>query len=151
VDHVNKSCLESHENIAVRVEMDEMRSFHHDKKRQIRLWRAVGHETGEAIAFWLGARGRGNLDTLLEPLKPLNLGKVYADGGYAYYECFSSEALTVTKKNTQKIERKHLSLSALSARLAGKGLRFSKTEQTHKMVAALAINVWFLGGVCLPQ
>ncbi|MDR1220916.1 MAG: IS1 family transposase [Treponema sp.] len=76
---------------------------------------------------------------------------VYTDSNYAYYERFSSEALTVTKKNTQKIERKHLSLRAWSARLARKGLRLSKTEQTHKIVVALAIKVWFLGGVCLLQ
>jgi insertion element IS1 protein InsB len=61
------------------------------------------------------------------------------------------EVLTVTKKNTQKIERKHLSLRTWRARLAGKGLRFSKTERTRKIVVALTINVWFFGRVCLLQ
>jgi hypothetical protein len=32
-----------------------------------------------------------------------------------------------------------------------KGLRFSKTEQMHKIAVALAINVWFFGRVCLIQ
>jgi IS1 family transposase len=41
-----------------------MRSFYHDKKHQIRLWRAIGHETGEAIAFWFGTREHENLDRL---------------------------------------------------------------------------------------
>ncbi|MDR0639445.1 MAG: IS1 family transposase, partial [Spirochaetaceae bacterium] len=50
-------------------------------------------------------------------LSPLNTGKVYADGSYAYYERFSPEVLIVTKKNTQKTERKHLSLRTWSARL----------------------------------
>ncbi|MDR0707856.1 MAG: IS1 family transposase, partial [Treponema sp.] len=95
--------------------------------------------------------GREDLDKLLGSLKPLNLGKVYTDGNYAYDERFSPEALTVTKKNTRKIERKHLSLSIWRARLVRKGIRFLKTEQTHKIVVALTINVWFFGRTCLFQ
>jgi insertion element IS1 protein InsB len=141
----NKEYLESHKNIIIRIKTDKMRSFYHDKKHQIRLWRAIGHETGEAAAFWFGTREYGNLDKLLELLKPLNPGKVYTGGNYAYCERFAPEVLAVTKKNTQKTERKHLSLRTWGARLARKGLRFSKTEQMHKIVAALAINVWFFG------
>jgi IS1 family transposase len=81
---------------------------------------STDHESGEVIAFWFGRREHENLDRLLELLKPLNLGKVYTDGNYAYYERFSPEVLTVTKKNTQKIERKHLSLRTWSARLVRK-------------------------------
>jgi insertion element IS1 protein InsB len=117
--------------------MDEMRSFFHDKKHQIWQWWAIDHETGETIAFWFGRREYGNLDKLL---KLLNLGNVYTDGNYTYYERFSPDILTVTKKNTQKIERKHLSLRTWCARLVKKGLCFSKTEQMHKIVVALAIT-----------
>jgi insertion element IS1 protein InsB len=88
---------------------------------------------------------------LPELLKPLSIGHVYTDGYYAYYGCFSPEVLTVTKKNTQKTERKHLSLRTWSARLVRKGIRFSKTAQMRKIVVALAINVWFFGRVCLVQ
>jgi insertion element IS1 protein InsB len=131
--------------------MDETRGFYPDKKHQIRLWRAIGHESGEAAAFWFGARGREDLDKLLGSLKPLNPGKVYTDGNYAYDERFSPEALTVTKKNTRKIERNHLFLSTWRARLVRRGVRFSKTEQMHKIVVALTINVWFFGRTCLFQ
>ncbi|MDR3108873.1 MAG: hypothetical protein LBU65_04185 [Planctomycetaceae bacterium] len=51
----------------------------------------------------------------------------------------------VTKKNTLKIERKHLSLRTWCSRLVRKGIRFSKTEQMHKIVVGLIINVWFFG------
>jgi insertion element IS1 protein InsB len=103
------------------------------------------------VAFWFGTREHKNLDTLLELLRPLKIGRVYTYGNYAYYERFPSEVLVVTKKNTQKIERKHLSLRTWSARVVRKGIRFSKTEQMHKIVVALVINVWFLGKVCLIQ
>jgi insertion element IS1 protein InsB len=102
---VNKAYFETHKNITIKVEMDEMWSFYHDKKHHIWLWWAVDHESGEAIAFWFGRREQGNLDKLLELLKPLNLGKVYTDGNYAYYERFSPEVLVVTKKNRQKIDK----------------------------------------------
>jgi insertion element IS1 protein InsB len=70
---------------------------------------------------------------------------VYADGNYAYSERFSPEVPTVTKKNTQKIERRRLSLRTWSAWLVRKGMRFSKTEQMRKIAVALAINIWFFG------
>jgi IS1 family transposase len=76
--------------------------FYHDKTYQIQLHQAVDHETGEAIAFWFGTREHKNFDKLQELLKPLNLGTVYSDGSYAYYKRFSSEVLTVRKKNTQR-------------------------------------------------
>jgi insertion element IS1 protein InsB len=128
--------------------MDEMWSFYQDKKHQIRLWRAVDHETGEVVAFWFGTREHKNLDKLLELLK---LGKVYTDGNYAYYERFSPDVLTVTKKNMQKTKRKHLSLRTWCARLVRRSIRFSKTERMHKIVVSLVINVWFFGRLCLTQ
>jgi insertion element IS1 protein InsB len=151
IDYVNKDYLESHKSITIRVEMDEMWSFYPDKTHQIRLWWAIDHQTGEVIAFWFGTGEHKNPDRLLEPLKPLNIGNVYTDGNYAYYERFSREVLIITRKNIQRIERKHLSLRTWRARLVRKGIRFSKTEQTHKIVVALIINVWFFGRVCLIQ
>jgi insertion element IS1 protein InsB len=84
--------------------MDEMWSFYCDKKHQIWLWWAIDHETGAEKAFWFGTREHKNLDKLLELLKPLTIGKVYTDGNYAYYERFSPEVLTVTKKNTPPVQ-----------------------------------------------
>ncbi|GHT47279.1 hypothetical protein FACS189454_09560 [Planctomycetales bacterium] len=82
---------------------------------------------------------------MLGLLKPLDIGTVYTDGNYACYERIDSEVLVVTKKNTQKIERKHLSLRTGCSRLVRKGIRFSKTEQMHKIVVGLIINVWVFG------
>ena len=119
------------------------------KKNQIWLWWAIDHDTGEVIAFWFGTREHKNLDELKKLLEPLNIGTVYADGNYAYFERFSN--VVVTKKNTQKIERKHLSLRTWCARLVRKGIRFSKTAQMHKIVVGLVINVWFFGMDILLQ
>ena len=148
---VNKEYFASHSHIKIRVEMDEMWSFYHDKAHQIWLWWAMDHDTGEVIAYWFGTREHKNLDKLKELLSPLTLGTVYSDGNYAYFERFDSEVLVVSKKNTQKIERKHLSLRTWCSRLVRKGIRFSKKAQMHKIVIGLAINVWFFGYQYLIQ
>jgi insertion element IS1 protein InsB len=151
IEYLNREYLETHKNITIRVEMDEMWSLYQDKKHQIRLWWAIDHGSGEAIAFWFGRREHENLDTLPELLKPLTIGTVYSDGNYAYYERLSPEVPVVMKRNTQKVERKHPSLRTWSARLERKGIRFSKTARMHKIVVALIITIWFFGRVCLIQ
>jgi len=142
---VNKEYFQTRSTGKIRVEMDEMWSFYHDKRHQIWLWWAIDHDTGEAVAFWFGSREHGNLDKLLELLVPLNIEKVYTDGNDAYYQRVSAEVLVVSKKNLQKIERKHLSLRTWCSRLVRKGIRFSKTEQMHKISVGLVINYWFFG------
>lgn len=131
--------------------MDEMWSFYHDKKHQVWLWWAIDHNTGEVVAFWFGTREHKNLDKLIELLTPLEIGTVYTDGNYAYFKHFSGNNLVVTKKNTQKIERKHLSLRTWCARLVRKGIRFSKCPRMHKIVVGLVINIWFFGKAFLKQ
>jgi insertion element IS1 protein InsB len=128
--------------LQIKVEMDEQWSFYNDTFHQIWLWWAVDHESGEAIAFWFGTREHHHLDKLKELLSPLNIGTVYTDGHYAYFERFSSEVLVVSKRNTQKIERKHLALRTW--RLVRRGIRFSKTEQMHKIAVGPVINVPFI-------
>ena len=84
--------------------MDEMWSFFHDKKHQIWLWWAIDHDTGEVIAYWFGTREHKNLDELKRLISPLNIGNVYIDGNYTYFERF--ENVIVSKKNTQKYRKK---------------------------------------------
>jgi len=121
--------------------MGEKWSFYGDKQHQIWLWLAMDHETGEVVAYWFGTREHHNLDKLLALLAPLKIGKVYTDGNYAYVERLSSKVRVVSKKNMQKIERKHLSLRTWCSRWVRRGIRFSKTERMHKINVGLAINV----------
>ena len=121
-------------------EMDEMWSFYHDKSHQIWLWWAVDHKTNTPIAFWFGTREHKNLDKLIELLKPYKIGKVYADNNFAYEKRFSSDILVTGKKNTQQIERDHLTLRTRIKRLARKTICFSKSEIIHKIVIGLFIN-----------
>ena len=143
--------IESHARLKIRIEMDEMGSFYGNKGHPLWLWWAMDHDSGVVIAYGFGSREHNNLDKLKALLVPLKVEKVYTDGNYAYGERFSAKVLVVSKKNTQKIERKHLSLRTWCSRLVRKGIRFSKTEQMHKIAVGLVINVWFFGDNYLIQ
>ena len=129
--------------------MDEMWSFYNDKSHQMWLWWAIDHDTGEVIAYWFGTREHKSLERLITLVSRLQIGNVYTDANYAYIKHFSQQQLVVSKKNTQKIERKHVSLRTWCARLVRKGIRFSKTQKMHKIVVGLLINIRFFHSTSL--
>ena len=127
------------------VEMDEMWSFVHDKSQQYWLWWAIDHNTGIPLAYCFGTRKHKSLDELLKLLSPFDIGVVYADDNWAYQKRIKNSTLITGKRNTQKIERKHLSLRTWCARLVRKGIRFSKSHAMHRIVLGLVINFWLFG------
>jgi len=153
--YINHEYLEAqnHQNIEVELvsgteaEMDEMWSFVHDKSQQYWLWWAIDHRTGDPLAFCFGTREHKNLEELLALLEPFDIDVVYSDNNPAYDAHITDSWLITGKENTQKIERKHLSLRTWCSRLVRKGIRFSKSHQMHRIVVALVINFWFFGRV----
>ena len=153
--YVNYEYLKTQNNRNIEVEivsgteaeMDEMWSFVHDKSQQYWLWWAIDHRTGDPLAFCFGTREHKNLKELLSLLKPFDIDVVYSDDNPAYDAHITDSWLITGKENTQKIERKHLSLRTWCSRLVRKGIRFSKSHQMHRIVVALVINYWFFGRV----
>jgi insertion element IS1 protein InsB len=123
--------------------MDEMWSFCHDKKQQIWLWWAVDHNTNIPLAYTFGTREHKYLDELLALLKPFNIGTVYSDDNYAYHDRISACNLITGKRNTQQIERHHLTLRTRIKRLCRKTICFSKNKDIHKTVIGTFINTFF--------
>jgi len=126
-------------------EMDEMWSFYHDKSHQIWLWWAVDHATNTPLAFTFGTREHKNLDKLLDLLKQFPIGTVYADHNFAYEKRIPAQHLVSGKKNTQKIERDHLTLRTRIKRLCRKTICFSKSKEIHMSVVGTFINLFFFG------
>ena len=120
-----------------------MWSFVNKKTQQYWLWWAIDHKTGVPLAYCFGTKEHKYLDELLALLSPFNIDVVYADDNQAYQKRINNSKLITGKKNTQKIERKHLSLRTWCARLVRKGIRFSKSYIMHKIVVGLVINFWF--------
>ena len=152
---VNEDYLKSREkdtpiDIEIRpiaVEMDEMWSYYHDKSHQVWLWWAVEHETNVPLAYTFGTREHKYLDELLFLLAPFSIGTVYADNNYAYQEKIPLDRLVLGKKNTQKIERNHLTLRTRIKRLCRKTICFSKRRDIHIAVIGTFINIFFFGRI----
>ena len=125
--------------------MDEMWSFYHDKKHQVWLWWAVDHKTNTPLAYTFGTREYKYLDVLLQLLSEFHIGTVYADNNFAYDSRISPDKLVTGKRNTQQIERDHLTLRTRIKRLARKTICFSKDLEIHKAVIGTFINIFFFG------
>ena len=130
---------------ALALEMDEMWSFYHDKKHQVWLWWAVEHSTNTPVAFTFGTREHKYLDELLKLLKPFNIKTVYTDNNLAYQNKIAPDILILGKKNTQKIERNHLTLRTRIKRITRKSICFSKNKDIHQTVIGSFINIFFWG------
>ena len=123
--------------------MDEMWSYVNDKSQQYWLWWVIDHNTGEPLAYTFGSRESANLDELRKISDAhFSIDAIYVDGNPAYEQITDSWVI-VSKRYTQKIERKHLSLRTWCSRLVRKGIRFSKSLLMHKIVVGMIINFWF--------
>ena len=122
--------------------MDEMRSRVYSKQSPCWLWHAINHENGDVIAFVLGSRGHEMLWELLDLLYSLDIEieVVYSDDNYAYHDIIPRNILQTGKRNTQKIERKHLTFRTRLKCLARKTICYSKSLEMHKIKFSLLIN-----------
>jgi IS1 family transposase/transposase-like protein len=131
--------------LILKVEIDEMWSFVGDKKNQRWLWHAIDHETGKILAYVFGRRKDEVFKKLKKLLMPFGIKKFYTDDWGSYERHLPSGKHVIGKKNTQKIERKHLTLRTRIKRLARKTICFSKSSQMHDIVIGLFINRYEFG------
>jgi IS1 family transposase/transposase-like protein len=148
LEPVNRKLLESlnAEDVVVDIqrvedaEMDEMWSYVRHKGNQRWLWHAIDHATGKVLAYVFGDRKDAVFLELQELLKPFGITRFYTDGLGAYERHLPPDQHVVGKRNTQKIERKHLTLRTRIKRLARKTICFSKLEKMHDIVIGLFMN-----------
>ena len=121
-------------------ELDEQWSYVGNKKNQRWLWLAIHHETRAVLAFVFGRRTDKVFKKLKKLLLPFGITMFYTDGWGAYERNLDAENRTVGKENTQRIERKNLTLRTRVKRLARKTICFSKCPKMHDIVIGLVIN-----------
>lgn len=126
-------------------EIDEMWSFVGKKSNQRWLWHAIDHTTGKILAYVFGRRKDEVFKKLRNLLAPFGIKKFFTDNWGSYERHLPSGKHVVGKKNTQKIERKHLTLRTRIKRLARKTICFSKSSQMHDIVIGLFINRYEFG------
>ena len=117
-----------------------MWSYVGNKKNQRWLWHAIDHKTGTTLAYILAKHCDEALSKLKSLLKPFGIRRFYTDGWGGYERHIPAKNLTTGKNNTQKIERKHLTLRTRIKRLTRKTICFSKSEKMHDIVIGIFIN-----------
>jgi insertion element IS1 protein InsB len=78
-------------------------------------------------------------------LEPFGIIQFYTDDWGAYARHIDGAFHTIGKRNTQQIERKHLTLRTRIKRLARKTIYFSKSVWLHNVVIGLFINRYEFG------
>jgi len=126
-------------------EMDEMWSYVGCKDNRRWLWHAIDRETGSVLAYVFGERKDRVFLELNGLLEPFGISRFYTDDWGAYQRNLDPKQHIIGKKNTQKIERKHLTLRTRIKRLARKTICFSKIEQMHDIVIGLFVNRYEFG------
>jgi insertion element IS1 protein InsB len=81
-------------------------------------------------------------------LAPFGITKYYTDYWGAYTRHLEADAHHPGKRNTQHIERKHLTLRTRIKRLVRKTICFSRSTQMHDIVIGLFVNRYEFG---LPE
>ena len=126
-------------------EMDELWSYVRCKSNPRWLWHAIDHHTGAVLAYVFGRRKDEVFLKLKALLDRFGLTHYYTDKWGAYTRHLDPEQHTVSKRGTQKIERKHLTLRTRIKRLVRKTIRFSKSTQMHDIVIGLFVNRYAFG------
>ena len=113
------------------------------------LWYAIDHNTREILAYVFGKRElKGKNEAFIELqvlLEPFGITTFYTDGLDTYERNLSGFIHIISKKNTQRIERKNLTLRTRIKRLCRKTICYSKCQIIHDIVIGLVINILEFG------
>jgi insertion element IS1 protein InsB len=126
-------------------ELDEMWSFVGSKKQPRWLWEALDHHTGRILAYVFGRREDQAFLKLKALLEPFGIRRFYTDGWGAYQRHLDPTQHVVSKRATQQLERKHLTLRTRIKRLVRKTICFSKSIEMHENMIGLFINRFEFG------
>jgi insertion element IS1 protein InsB len=126
-------------------EVDEMWSFVGKKREPRWLWHAIDHRSGHVLAYVLGRRKDEVFLQLKALLEPFGIARFYTDYRGAYTRHLDTDEHQPGKRNTQKIERKPLTLRTRIKRLVRKTICFSRSTQMHDIVIGLFVNRYEFG------
>ena len=121
-------------------EVDEMWSFVRKKKEPRWLWHALDHRTGKVLAYVFGRRKDEVFLQLKTLLEPFGITRYYPDSWGAYERNLAPAVHSPGKRNTQQIERNHLTLRTRLKRVVRKTICFSQSLARHDIVIGLFIN-----------
>jgi insertion element IS1 protein InsB len=131
--------------VAEEAEVDEMWSFVGKKREPRWLWHAIDHRSGKVLAYVFGRRQDEVFLKLKALLEPFGIKRYYTDYWGAYTRHLDADEHQPGKRNTQQIERKHLTFRTRIKRLVRKTICFSKSIRMHDIVIGLFVNRYEFG------
>ena len=135
-------------HLAEAAEVDEMWSFVKREQEPRWLWHTIDHRSGKVVAYVFGRRKDEVFLKLKFLLEPCGITRYYTDYWGTYTRHLKADKHQPGKRNTQKIECKHLTLRTRIRRLIRKTICFSKTIQMHDIVIGLFVN-WYDFGLLI--
>ncbi|MCI9355006.1 MAG: hypothetical protein HFE58_09470 [Firmicutes bacterium] len=105
----------------------------------------MNHNTGEILVYTIGKRKNTVFLKLKKLLETFQIEVYYSDNWTSYKKYIEKEKHKIVKKNTQKIERKNITLRTRIKRLTRKTIYYSKTEYMHDIIIGLFINIFEFG------
>ena len=99
----------------------------------------------EHLPYVLGRRKDEVFLKLKALLEPFGITRYYTDYWGAYTRHLDADEHQPGKRNTQQIERKHLTLRTRIKRLVRKTICFSLSTQMHDIVIGLFVNRYEFG------
>jgi len=126
------------------VEMDEIWSYVGSKDNQRWLCPAIDRDT---VRCWLvfGPHRDEVLLKLKGLLEPFGITRFYTDNWGTYVRHLDPQKHIIGKQNTQKIERKNLTLRTRIKQLVRKTICFLKLNQMHDIIIGLFVNRYEFG------
>ena len=104
------------------------------------LWQAIDHWTGTVLAYVCGRRTDEVFLSWKAPREPLGIRRFHTDVWGPYARHLGPAVHPPGKRNTQPIERQHLTVRTRLQRLACKTMCFSKSIQMHDIVIGRLVN-----------
>src|SRR6266581_4709595 len=132
----------------LRSELDEMWSFVQAKAHPRWLWHAIDHHTGKVFAYVFGRRKDKVFVQLKTLLEPFGLTRYCTDHWGAYTRHLDPDVHSPGKRNTQQIERKHLTFRTRMKRLVRKTICLSKRYRCTTSSLACLSTAMPLDGRC---
>jgi insertion element IS1 protein InsB len=114
------------------------------------LGHAIDHHTGQVLAYVFGRRQDEVFLQLKALLEPFGLTRYDTDHWGAYTRRLDPDVHSPGKRNTQKIERPHLTLRTRIQCLVRKTICFSTSTQMHDIVIGLFVNRYAFGRAVSP-
>jgi insertion element IS1 protein InsB len=106
---------------------------------------AIDHCSGKVLADDFGRRKDDVFLRLKALLEPCGITRYHTDDWGADERTLDPDVHSPGKRNTQQIERKHLTLRTRIKRRARKTICFSKSIEMHDIIIGLFVNRYEFG------